>query len=356
MKVLKRSRNTIMKKRIQYIDVAKGIAILCIILGHMGMNEINRVVFTFHVPIFFIITGYFTSKKLPVKEFVLTKARTLLVPYFLTCIVMSGLAIAINLLQGGMETKKTILEWMIATLYGAGDTWTAPFYVKGIGAIWFLWASFWASVFLRIALEMKAQLRVAFVLLLFVAGCWTAQELFWFPFSIQAGAAATLYMYAGYLLRDLKEHMENVPREVKIFGTIGALFVWLQFIKNFQGFWFVHCHIGRGIIDVVGSFCGCYVVLLIAQFIETKIPMLTKGLCFYGKYSLLVLCVHIIELNLFPWWRIEWLLLDYGVTEFGAKIFVIFGKLVMITIAVICCSKCRVITDLFGITKRNNMR
>ncbi|WP_207662353.1 acyltransferase family protein [Coprococcus comes] len=46
-------------KRLQYIDIAKGIAMICIILGHMGNANINRVVFTFHVPIFFFITGYF---------------------------------------------------------------------------------------------------------------------------------------------------------------------------------------------------------------------------------------------------------------------------------------------------------
>ena len=32
-------------KRLQYIDIAKGIAMICIILGHMGNANINRVVF-----------------------------------------------------------------------------------------------------------------------------------------------------------------------------------------------------------------------------------------------------------------------------------------------------------------------
>ena len=50
--------------RLQYIDIAKGIAMICIILGHLGNASINRIVFTFHVPIFFFITGYFTNKKL----------------------------------------------------------------------------------------------------------------------------------------------------------------------------------------------------------------------------------------------------------------------------------------------------
>ena len=44
-------------KRVQYIDIARGIAILCIILGHQGISDVNRVVFTFHVPIFYFINN-----------------------------------------------------------------------------------------------------------------------------------------------------------------------------------------------------------------------------------------------------------------------------------------------------------
>ena len=56
--------------RLQYIDIAKGIAMICIILGHLGNASINRIVFTFHVPIFFFITGYFTNKKRDLNGFI----------------------------------------------------------------------------------------------------------------------------------------------------------------------------------------------------------------------------------------------------------------------------------------------
>lgn len=74
--------------RLQYIDIAKGIAMICIILGHLGNASINRIVFTFHVPIFFFITGYFTNKKRDLNGFIKNKARTLLVPYIISSIVI----------------------------------------------------------------------------------------------------------------------------------------------------------------------------------------------------------------------------------------------------------------------------
>ena len=75
-------------KRVMFIDIAKGIAIICIILGHLGINNINRVVFTFHVPIFFMITGYFINKKYTIKEFIINKFKRLIVPYFITSFVI----------------------------------------------------------------------------------------------------------------------------------------------------------------------------------------------------------------------------------------------------------------------------
>ena len=65
--------------RTKYIDIARGIAILCIILGHQGKYEISKIVFTFHVPIFFFITGYFFNKKQDLAEFIKKRVKTLLV-------------------------------------------------------------------------------------------------------------------------------------------------------------------------------------------------------------------------------------------------------------------------------------
>lgn len=51
-----------MKKRLIGVDIARGIAIIAIIIGHMGFKNVNRVVYTFHVPIFFLITGFFITE------------------------------------------------------------------------------------------------------------------------------------------------------------------------------------------------------------------------------------------------------------------------------------------------------
>ena len=54
--------------RLPYMDVAKGMGILCVIIGHMGNETINRIIFSFHMPLFFLISGYFLSNRLMPKE------------------------------------------------------------------------------------------------------------------------------------------------------------------------------------------------------------------------------------------------------------------------------------------------
>ena len=334
--------------RTKYIDIARGIAILCIILGHQGKYEISKIVFTFHVPIFFFITGYFLNKKQDLSEFIKKKARTLLVPYVCTCVVTILLAVIIEILRGGDNVIKVALEWCYASLYGAGDSYAEPFYIKQIGALWFLLATFWGSIFLRIALNMKKHLRIIFVLGLFTLGYWTSVHLFWFPFSIQAGCCATLFMYIGYVVKKSKDVYYKLPKEAKILGTVFAAAVWVDFMINFQSFWLVHCDIGRGIIDIVGCICASYMVLLISKGIEKVSNVLSNILSFLGKYSLIVLCIHILELNLFPWWRVVELLVGFGMPEMLTKYLVVMLKFVAIIVATFICSKMKMITNLFG--------
>ena len=95
---------------------------ICIILGHMGNANINRVVFTFHVPIFFFITGYFISDKCEVNIFVRNKVRTLIIPYIITCLAI----VIIATLQGAIcdDAIVEIKKWSYASVYGAGDSYT----------------------------------------------------------------------------------------------------------------------------------------------------------------------------------------------------------------------------------------
>lgn len=334
-------------KRVKYIDIARGIVILCIILGHFGIYEVNRVVYTFHVPIFYIITGYFLSKKYEVKPFIKDKVRTLLVPYAITCvlIVCVGAIFATLLGKTVVETAK---YWILASIYGSGVNYTEPFVIHSIGGIWFLLACFWGNIFLRISLEIRKRYRLLFVIALFVIGYGTTVHCFWFPFSIQAGCCATLFMYIGYLARRSKEIYANLPKEVKRASVIFAFIIWLAFIKNYEYFWLVENYFGRGVIDIFGSVCACFCVIMISKYIENHSKVLTEFLAYIGKYSLIVLCVHIIELNVFPWSYLENMIIDAGMAELVAQCIIAGVRIIFTLVVTIIFSKIKWITQLLG--------
>ena len=54
-------RNVIcnMNERLAIFDILKGIGILLVIVGHTFMKEIGPYILAFHMPLFFIVAGYF---------------------------------------------------------------------------------------------------------------------------------------------------------------------------------------------------------------------------------------------------------------------------------------------------------
>ena len=344
--------------RLEFVDVAKGIAMICIVLGHLGISGINRFVFTFHVPVFFLISGYFISEGEKLSSFIVKKLRTLIVPYFLTCGVIVVLGFLKGLYHSGIGLAlQDAKYWLYASIYGSGNSYQEPFYIASIGAIWFLWALFWGSLFLKISLKMKPVLRLAFVIALFLFGYFT-RNWFWFPLSIQGGCCATLWVYIGYLFKRFKEMREKLPSECKYIVLLFCIVVWVFFIIQFQTFWLVRGDIGMGVVDIFGSICASYAVIQISRYIW-KIPLIGRWLAYLGRYSLFMLCIHIVELNLFPWDRVRMLVTDlFSAPSFLSTLAIIVGKLIIIIAFTILASKITFIKRLFGIkveTKKENV-
>lgn len=89
-----------MNKRVEHVDIARGIAILLVVLGHCCQSTdavLNRVILSFHMPLFFFLSGVFakseTAKTLQGGAFL--KAKKLLIPQV-------TLSVTIMLLKGSI--------------------------------------------------------------------------------------------------------------------------------------------------------------------------------------------------------------------------------------------------------------
>lgn len=299
MKTETSSAPALSRQRVDYLDVARGIALICIIIGHFHIKEIVRVVFTFDVPVFFMITGYFINEKTSVLQFVKRKIQTLLIPYLIT-----GITIVILGTITGFFSQGSFIEpakhWLFAFIYGSGDSYDTPFTIYEIGPVWFLWATFFSSILIRLLLKVDYRIRILVVAAAFAAGYYSAKYLFWFPFSIQSGLCASLYVYAGYLFRKNEEHIKNFSKTIKILSFVAATLVWIYFIITFISFSIVWCNFGRGLPDISRSLCACSAAFVISFFIDKYLKPLSRILSLIGKNSIFILCIHAIELNLFP--------------------------------------------------------
>ena len=78
--------------RIRWIDNAKGIAILLIIIGHTSTKLSGfwnfQFVYGIHLVVFFLLSGYTFKKKTLTEEWINSKFKRLMVPYFYTCIAI----------------------------------------------------------------------------------------------------------------------------------------------------------------------------------------------------------------------------------------------------------------------------
>ncbi len=73
-----------MKERNKWIDIAKGITIILMVLGHTTIPDVaSRFIWAFHMPLFFIVSGWMTNwVKYGVSEFTIRKFRNLMIPFF----------------------------------------------------------------------------------------------------------------------------------------------------------------------------------------------------------------------------------------------------------------------------------
>ena len=127
--------------RIEYIDIAKGIGIALVIVGHVvwggnypmkGAESISNFIYSFHMPLFFIISGLCIKDSKNIAKPVLKKmARAYLLPYA----IWSVLYLAVFQLDALMGHQPSIISFN-------NDLFDHAISDCGLAPLWFLLALF----------------------------------------------------------------------------------------------------------------------------------------------------------------------------------------------------------------------
>ena len=127
-------------KRNVSIDIAKGIGILLVIIGHGAIPSwCKDAIFSFHMPLFFILSGYFFRNETPLVR-MRKDAKRLLLPYVVTIAVITLYMLIVH-----QVIKRDGWYYIINTLWLGIYPTGAPGGLNFSGPVWFLFALFWTK-------------------------------------------------------------------------------------------------------------------------------------------------------------------------------------------------------------------
>jgi len=317
-------------KRIQYIDIARGLAMILIITGHsVAPGYVQSAIYTFHVPLFFFVSGYFFKRRGFV-SLVSKNFKRLVVPYLVTSCVVIFYNVLKALSGRGWDGA---LQSLLAMLYCCGESVDYGFFrIPSCGVIWFLPALFFAMVIVNFALERK---HTALIVLLITACSWASGQIFLFPFGLQVGGFASLFLYAGYL-----EHAElNWLDRLYQNSVLQILLLALWAICFYFGglFEIVVLRTPMLPLNLIGAFSGLYLFLCLCRWLDTLHLRMRSLLVILGQNTMIVLCVHLLDIRLFPWGK--YMLFEDGHAQSIKSFLLIFSIRMLFAICAVWCEK-----------------
>ena len=296
------------KKRIDWVDCAKGIAIILVIIGHTitfdteSQRLARGVIFSFHMPLFFILSSLTFKFSESSQDFVRKTKKAffhLVIPF----LVLFGIRIAIDVAKNfstidpisyiSFRINQLVYSSGVAVKVGGAD-------VAAIGMLWFLIVLFCSRTFYDY-LHLKLKPAAFYVL---IAVCSVIGLLLcniqWLPLSFDVALSILPLLLFGTLLKKI-----NIERLPVLFMLI-SLGLWAAtfFSVYYGNYGYMELSARRYTLFplcYVTAIAGTMFVSYIGHYIS-KLFFIGKGLVWLGKYSLYLYMVHELDGNIqFLW-------------------------------------------------------
>ena len=253
--------------RIKWIDVAKGWGIILLIYGHIADDYFAKWLYTFHIPLFFFLSGFLFNPNKSFSHLIWSKAKSLLLPY---------LTLGIPLL-------------LINLLYGYKLLYLLKLFIiqERMFPLWFITALFLQIILCYIIIcKVKKKWRIItiFFLSLIGIGYWRLGGTA-LPWNFDISLVTLPFFYGGYYIKSNYHFLENVLEGGKtkyfllcaganLFGFIINLHLHYQNIDLFTN------NFGFEPLSYFTAFWGIFATIVFSSSIHSKI------LSFIGRNSL----------------------------------------------------------------------
>lgn len=281
--------------RIHWIDIAKGICIISIVIGHVYHNSFIRTyALSFDVPMFFFLSGLCYRKPDDSIEYFINKIKRVVVPYFsfsLISILVFAVAGRImpqisNIMNCSLEDNILVMLW--------GNS--KPDVMKYNSPLWFLTCYFSVLVLAFIVekivdfLRNVRYVREIIIICLILIGGGDSTPSITLPWHLETAVSMLVWLELGITFKEKKLFDRSIKFKnviIVIFLVVGALlgFINRDIIKTSlqvrQDIYGVH------VLYYLGAFFGIMGFSLLSQRIGKN-----KILEYCGRNSLSILVVH----------------------------------------------------------------
>lgn len=218
--------------RQNWIDWSKSIGIYLVVLGHCTFlyKDIEGFIYTFHMPLFFMISGYLYKDDLASFTALLTKLKNkLIMPYCLINIIVAIWELIKFVIRGNNEYFPLIKEQLYGTILGIPSKIFA-------GPTWFLLSLCWCHLFMYVYIRVKNKLWLYLSLIIFPIAIFFIKFglNFSFFYSLDTFPLAILYFLTMY---HLKKYLPTIQKGKASYYLISSclLFIITFYIYKYNG-------------------------------------------------------------------------------------------------------------------------
>ena len=271
--------------RIVWVDIAKGIGIILVLIGHISQNKnLHYFIYSFHMPLFFIISGYLYSEK---EQYVRKKAKSILLPYLFWSIVSFLYWVLIERNLRTQNLNPIIPATNILIARGGEDN-----YIFNV-ALWFLPCLFVTEVMFNFLKKRIKNIKILSIIILFfsiLGYTYSKLNLIRLPFCLDIALIAIGFYFLGYLWKQkieiaFKQFNNKIWKSYIIIGVMTIVTVVVSQINygmsmnslKFNNYFFTY----------IASISGCLVIYIISNIINKN-----RMLQFLGRNTLIIMCIH----------------------------------------------------------------
>ncbi|MEM9087232.1 MAG: acyltransferase family protein [Cyanobacteria bacterium P01_F01_bin.53] len=287
------------KIRNRQIDIARGLGIFSVVLGHIATGLGSHIIYLFHMPFFFMVSGYF--HKVDPKEFqyLRKKALSLLIPYFAYLLILE-LPNLTRLLSRIIEAPTvngalSFVKYLVNLAYG-GETLTGE-----TGVFWFITCLFLTQqLFNFISNRIKSPKIVVIIAAILYMAAYIDQispGRLVAPWAVNVVGCAFLFYTAGALYG---KYIFSHHTKPLVFGAIAIAVASIALLNAGVelSFGMKHAYYGYFILSTLVAFALTKLLALGSQWLaQHKWP--ATILAYLGTAAITIMYLHrFIEYNL----------------------------------------------------------